>query len=116
MGSRCGAHFTHSTHTCSHLGWSRALADGRYPVFRQFKAGLGLVPREVWPPGAPNPWRYTKTSREDPDFSMARTLVAAVAVGGLSANCVPFLNMFPSSLVAALAAGSARRRPGRRST
>ena len=86
---------------------SRALADGRYPVFRQFKAGLGLVPREVWPPGAPNPWRYAKASREDPDFSMARTLVAAVAVGGLSANCVPFLNMFPSSLVAALAAGCA---------
>ena len=86
---------------------SRRLGDGRYPVFRQFKAGLGLVPREVFPPGAPNPWRYAKRGPEDPDFGMARTLVAAVALGGFGANFLPLVSVFPSSIVAALAAGCA---------
>ena len=46
-------------------------------------------------------------SRPNPRSFEEDELVAAVAVGGLSANCVPFLNVFPSSLVAALAAGCA---------
>ena len=41
---------------------SRALRDGRYPVFRQFKAGLGLVQREPWPPGAPRSLEILKAT------------------------------------------------------
>ena len=79
---------------------SRALRDGRYPVFRQFKAGLGLVSREPWPPGAPNPWRYKRQSAIDPRFSMYEALGAALLTGGVGINFVPLPPLVPRSLCA----------------
>ena len=79
---------------------SRALRDGRYPVFRQFKAGLGLVQREPWPPGAPNPWRYKRQSAIDPRFSMYEALGAALLTGGVGINFVPLPPLVPRSLCA----------------
>ena len=79
---------------------SRALRDGRYPVFRQFKAGLSLVAREPWPPGAPNPWRYKRQAAIDPRFSMYEALGAALLTGGVGINFVPLPPLVPRSFCA----------------
>jgi len=79
---------------------SRALRDGRYPVFRQFKAGLGLVAREPWPPGAPNPWRYKRQAAIDPRFSMYEALGAALVTGGVGINFMPLPPLVPRSFCA----------------
>ena len=78
---------------------SRALRDGRYPVFRQFKAGLGLVSREPWPPGAPATMRRT----------------AAVSTGTRSRTTRPSSSTSSTSARRAFGSRPSRRSPQTRS-